>query len=600
LLRSLGRGAGPAPLLRGLMKPFHLLAGALALAALAGAGLWAYRHRGPAPPGEPPSEPWFADVTEEVGLHFVHDAGPVGDYFMPQALGSGAAVFDFDGDGRLDVLLFQNGGPKGKKNQLFRQLPDGTFQDVSAGSGLDFAGHNMGVAVGDVNNDGLPDVLVTQYGGVKLLLNNGDGTFTDVTKESGLGSPGWGASAAFFDYDRDGWLDLVVVQYVDYDPTWPCTDGSGAREYCPPKTFPGQVTRLFRNLGKVVGRPGVRFQDVTVASGLGAQTGPGLGVVCADFDGDGWPDLFVANDGAPNHLWVNQVGRPDRKKEDPFFKEEGVRRGLAYNAMGQAEAGMGIALGDVDGDGLFEVFVTHLTEETHTLWGQGPRGLFRDRTAEAGLAAPRRRGTGFGTALADFDHDGAPDAAVANGRIARGPRLANPALGDHWGWYAERNQLFANDGTGKFRDISPSNGPFCGTPNVARGLACADVDGDGALDLLVTTAAGRARLYKNVAPRRGHWLMVRALDPARKRDAYGAEVTVRAGGRARVGLVQPASSYLCSNDARAHFGLGKCATVDAITVRWPDGTRETFAGGPADRVVELRKGHGLRGEEGGR
>jgi hypothetical protein len=561
----------------------------LALLAFTGALAWGCGGQDvePADPG-PPGDPWFADVTDEVGLDFVHDAGPVGDYFMPQALGSGAALFDFNGDGRLDIYLLQNGGPKSRStNRLYQQLPNGRFKDVSKGSGLDIAGHNMGVAVGDVNNDGWPDVLVTQYGGLKLFLNNGDGkTFTDVTEEAGLSNPAWGMSAAFLDYNRDGWLDLVVVSYVDYDPTWPCNSRSGRREYCPPNVFPGRVTKLFRNLGRAGAGKGkrVRFEDVTVAAGLGGLAGPGLGVVCADFDGDGWPDIFVANDGQPNSLWIN--------RRDGTFSEEAVRRGVAYNALGAAEAGMGVALGDVHGSGLLDLFVTHLTEESNTLWRQGPRGLFRDTTAAAGLAARHCRGTGFGTILADFDHDGANDLAVVNGRISQASAVVNPALGPHWGLYAEPNRLFANDGKGHFRDVSAANPAFCGAPNVARGLASGDVSGDGAMDLLVTTAGGRARLFRNVAPGRGHWLLVRALDPALQRDAYGAEVRVRAGGREWVRLINPGGSYLCSSDVRAHFGLGPATRVEVIEVTWLGGPTEVFAGGPADRSVVLTRGTG--------
>jgi enediyne biosynthesis protein E4 len=550
----------------------------------------ACRTPGPDAPADGPP-PWFRDVTEEVGLHFVHDAGPVdGAYFMPQIMGSGAALFDFDNDGLLDVYLLHNGGPTGKRNQLFKQLPGGSFKDVSAGSGLDFAGYCMGVAVGDVNNDGLPDVLVTGYGGARLFLNRGGGKFADVTKEAGLVSPGWGTSAAFLDYDRDGWLDLVVVHYVDYDPSWACGGSGGRRDYCHPKEFPGNVARLFRNKGPGPARVG--FEDVTVRSGLGRVPGPGLGVVCADFDGDGWPDILVANDAQPNRLWVNQLGRRGRNKDDPFFTEEGVLRGLAFNGLGQAQGNMGVAVGDVDGDGLFDVFVTHLTEETHTLWRQGPRGHFADGTAAAGLASPRWRGTGFGTVLADLDHDGAPDLVVVNGRVSRARAVEPERLGPFWSCYAERNQVFANDGTGGFRDLSPGNAALCGEAGVYRGLAVGDVDGDGALDLLVTQVAGPARLYKNVAPKRGHWLLVRAVDPALKRDAYGAEVRVRAGGRRWVGWVNPGQSYLCSNDPRVHFGLGGARRVDDLSVRWPDGSREVFPGGRADRVVELRKGAG--------
>jgi enediyne biosynthesis protein E4 len=538
--------------------------------------------------------PWFEDVTEKVGLDFVHDAGPVDEarHFMPQIVGSGAAVFDFDGDGLLDIYLLNNGGPRGKPNCLFRQLPDGKFKDVSLGSGLDIAGYNMGVAIGDVNNDGHPDVLVTQYGGVKLFLNNGNGTFTDVTREAGLDNPLWATSAAFLDYDRDGWLDLVVVNYVDYDPSWPCAGLGGQPDYCPPNQFPGTVSKLFHNRGpnsagggrgSVPGRRVPRFEDVTLSSGLGRVPGPGLGVACADFDGDGWPDILVANDGAPNRLWINQ--------KNGTFVDEAVVRGIAYNGPGQAQANMGIALGDVDGDGVFDVFMTHLTEETNTLWRQGPRGLFRDGTPAAGLASPRWRGTGWGAVLADFDHDGALDLALVNGRVARGKATAS-LLGAHWSRYAERNQLFANNGSGQFTDISMENEPFCGPAGVYRGLVAADIDGDGALDLLVTAVAGPARLYRNVAPQRGHWLMVRAIDPALRRDAYGAEITVRAGSRRWVSGISPNQGYLCSHDCRAHFGLGSAARLDAIEVLWPDGTRELFAGRPADQVVQLLRGQG--------
>jgi hypothetical protein len=292
----------------------------------------------------------------------------------------------------------------------------------------------------------------------------------------------------------------------------------------------------------------------------------------------------VANDGKPNHLWVNQ--------HDGTFKEEAAARGLARNAVGQAQANMGVALADLDGDGLGDLFVTHLTDETNTLWRQGPRGLFRDRTAASGLAATASRGTGFGTVLADFDQDGATDVAVANGRVYRSEPVAEVLLGPFWCRYGERNRLFAGDGRGHFRDISEQNPPLCGTAAVARGLACGDVDGDGALDLLVTTIAGRARLFRNVAPGRGHWLLVRAVDPALHRDAYGAEVTVTAGPRRRLGWVNPGSSYLCSNDPRAHFGLGPVDRVDRIDVAWPDGVKERFPGGPADQALVLRKGEG--------
>jgi hypothetical protein len=530
-------------------------------------------------------------VTDEVGLDFVHDAGPVpspgeagkNSFFMPQIIGSGAALFDFNNDGLLDIYFLQNGGPQGAKNRLYQQLPDGHFKDVSAGSGLDIAGYNMGVAIGDVNNDGRPDVLVTQFGGVKLLLNNGNGTFTDVTKQAGLDNSGWGCSAAFFDYDRDGWLDLVIVNYVAYDPARPCQKPGEPPDYCGPNVFPGQAARLFHNTGIRGGVP--RFEDVTMASGLGKRPGPGLGVVCADFDGDGWPDILVANDGEANHLWIN--------RHNGTFSEEAAIRGLAVNRLGASEANMGIALGDLVGSDMFAVFMTHLTMETPTLWMQEPRGRFQDRTPQVGLTRSRWRGTGFGTVLGDFDQDGALDLAIVNGRVSHGHSAADGPLGPHWSSYAERNQLFTTDGWARFTDLSEENPALCGTPNVARGLAYGTFNGDGALDLLVTTVAGKARLLRNIAPRRGHWLLVRAVDPGMGgRDAYGAEISVRAAGQTWLRLINPASSYLCSNDVRAHFGLGSAQRVEPIEVRWPDGTVEIFPACDADQQIVLSKGAG--------
>jgi hypothetical protein len=535
------------------------------------------------PPGGPP---WFEDVTAARGLHFVHDAGPVGSHFLPQIMGSGCALFDYDGDGRLDLYLVQNAGPdSGVTNRLYHQEPDGSFRDVSAGSGLDVAGHGMGVAVGDVNNDGRPDVLLTEYGRCRLFLNNGDGTFRDVTRAAGVDNPAWGTSAAFFDFDRDGWLDLVVVNYVDYDPSVRCGSAGGRPDYCHPNTFPGTVARLFRNLGPAAGPAGARFEDVTVRAGLARLASNGLGVLCADFDGDGWPDIFVANDSKANHLWIN--------RHDGTFAEEAVVRGVAYNGLGQAAANMGVAWGDVSGRGLPDLFVTHLSDEDHTLWRQGPPGSFQDRTVAAGLTGGRWRGTGFGTALADFDHDGALDLAIVNGRVTRRRQGGGTGpAGDFWAPYAESSQLFVNDGGGRFRDVSADNPALCGAPAVARGLAVGDLDNDGALDLVVTQVGGPARLLRNVAPKRGGWLTVRALDPALKRDAYGARITVWAGERSWVRWVNPGGSYLCSGDPRAHLGLGPAERFDRLRVAWPDGSAEDFPGGDGNRILEVRKGEG--------
>jgi hypothetical protein len=512
---------------------------------------------------------------------------------MPRIMGSGGAFLDVDNDGRLDILLVTNAGPRsGSCNKLYRQKPDGSFADASAGSGLDVAGHGMGVACGDIDNDGWVDVYLSQYGGGRLFRNRGaaDGEwrgFEDVTRTAAVEQPRWGTSCSFVDYDRDGWLDLAVVNYVDYDPSHGCTDAGGKPDYCHPMTFPGTSMRLFRNLGRDAAGKWRGFEDATVKAGVAAP-GPGLGIVCADFDGDGWPDILVANDARANHLWLN--------RKNGTFAEDAALRGVAVHVLGRPQANMGVAWGDVDGDGLHDVFITHLTEESHTLWRQGPRGLFLDGTARANLASPRWRGTGFGTVCGDFDHDGWLDLAIANGRVSRGPAQKVAGLDEFWHVYAERNQLFVNEGEGRFRDVSLATAAFSGTPAVSRGLAWGDVDNDGSLDLLVTAVAGPARLYRNVAEKRGRWLMVRALDPALRRDAYGARVSVRAGGRRFIGEVCPGQSYLSSGDPRVHFGLGDVKAIDELRIDWPDGLAETFPAPRLDAAATLYRGKGRKVE----
>lgn len=556
---------------------------------------------------------WFEDFTERSGVRFVHQVETSGRYLFSESIGSGGAFLDFDNDGRLDVYLIHNVNPSARAtNSLYRQQPDGSFKDVSAGSGLDVAGYGNGVAAGDINNDGFPEVLITEYDRVRLFLNHAGRKFTDITAAAGITNQNWSVPAAFFDYDRDGWLDLVIGNYLDFDPTQKCPDARGQPDFCGPHGFHSTITRLFRNRSREPEAPAEpnnldgpkttnefggsltvppRFEDVTVRSGISRAPGKAMQIMCADFDGDHWPDLFITDDGLPNRLFVNQ--------RNGSFKEEAVVRGLAYTGMGAAAANMGIALGDADGDGMFDAFVPHLAEENHTLWRQGPRGLFQDVTARAGLLGLPWHGTGFGAVFADFDGDGALDLTVANGAIRRRPGAAAPQLASgiapFWTPYAELSQLFANHGDGRFREISSANPALCGEALVGRGLACGDVDNDGAPDLLLIGIAGPARLLRNVASPRGHWLGLRAIDPALgSRDAHGAEITVQAGGRRWWRLVQPAHSYASSNDPRVQIGLGAAANVESILVRWPDGLQETFPRGPADRYVTLRRGSGTR------
>jgi len=549
----------------------------------------ACRPTGPGNPAQ--TQAWFEDVTARSGLQFVHQVETSGQFLFSETMGSGAAWIDFDQDGRLDVFLISNVRPSSSNyNRLYHQDADGRFKDVSAGSGLESGGFGNGLAVGDVNNDGRPEILISEYDRLRLFLNKGGGRFEDVTAVAGLTNAHWSVGVAFTDYDRDGRLDLVVGNYLDYDSSQRCRDPRGQPDFCGPQGFRPTLIRLFRNIGNSES-PTPQFEDATVSSGLSRAPGKAMQIVCADFNGDRWPDLFATDDALPNRLFVNQ--------HDGTFSEEAIVRGIAYTGMGAPAANMGVAIGDVDDDGLFDLFVPHLTEENHTLWRQSARGYFRDVTAQAGLLNLPWHGTGFGTVFGDFNCDGALDLAIVNGRIRRPPAgtpkpKLMPGIEPFWSTYAEPAQLFANDGRGRFADVSAGNPEFCGEALVGRGLAMADFDNDGGIDLLFTGIAGPARIVRNRAPR-GHWVGVQAIDPSLGgRDAYGAEVIMRAGTRQYWRLVQPGFSYASSNDPRAHIGLGSNASYDSILVHWPDGSSETFPGGTADRYIVLRRGTGSR------
>jgi len=552
----------------------------------------------PAPPSATTASaldpPWFEDITRQASLVFHHEVEVTGYYLMPEQTGSGCALFDYDNDGRLDAYLIHNTHPSSNAvNRLFHQQSDGTFKDVSPGSGLDVTGYGMGLACADVDNDGYTDVVLAENAWVRLFHNQrGTGRFRDITAEAGITNALWAVPVAFLDYDRDGWLDLIIGNYLEFDPSKRCYSGDQL-DFCGPGPHRPTVSKLYRNVTARAPGRGPRFEDVTVPSGLARWSGKAMGIVCADFDGDRWPDIMITDDALPNRLFVNQ--------RNGTFNEQAVRRGLAFTGLGGTASNMGIALGDVNEDGLFDVFVPHLTEENHTLWIQGPPGFFEDRTAQHGLMAGAWHGTGFAPMLADFDNNGTLDLLTVNGAVnlaktRQRPGTIAPDVPPFWAPYAHLNQLFCNENRGRFRDISAANPALCGLARVGRGLACGDLDNDGGLDLLISYISGPAQLLRNVAPARGHWIGIRAVDPAHGgRDAIGAEITVRAGTNTFWRLVQPCYSYCSSNDPRQHFGLGTATRIESIRIIWPDGAEETFPGPAVDQYVTLRKGAGQAG-----
>jgi hypothetical protein len=534
-----------------------------------------------------PGEGWFVDVTAEVGLDFFHETGATGSLHLPEIVGSGAALLDYDGDGDLDVYLVSGSfdlapDPAVSRpvNRLFRQEEDGTFVDVTTESGLGDAGYGIGAAVGDIDNDGDVDVYVSNFGPDRLYSNRGDGSFSDVTAAAGIRVDGFSCSAVFCDYDLDGFLDLYVTRYVRYDPDQQCSNSSGRRDYCSPKAFNPVPDVLLHNNGDGT------FSDVSDAAGISGVAGAGLGVVCEDLDEDGLPDFYAANDQYPNHLWINQG--------DGTFREQALLLGAAYNLEGRAEAGMGVVAADLDEDAHLDLFVTHLGGQTNTLYRYLGRGLFEDATGVSGLAQSSLPSTGFGTVAFDAELDGDLDLLVANGRVFRGVPSPATTVPEPWNHFAEPNQFLLNRGGGHYVPMPDLGSAFVGPVEVSRSLAMGDVDGDGDVDVLLGNTQSTARLYRNEAPRAGHWLIVRALDSRLHRDAIGARLSLAIGGRRITRTVTRGFSYLSSSDPRPHFGLGPASEVGPIEVRWPDGLVESFNVPEVDRVWTLVRGEGTK------
>jgi len=525
-------------------------------------------------------EPSFQlkDVTAQAGIDFRHNSGAYGGKFLPETLGSGCAFLDYDADGYQDILLVNSMDWPGHKRghatlKLYKNNRNGTFSDVTRVAGLDVELYGMGIAVGDYNNDGFPDILITCVGQNRLFRNTGKGTFQDVTKQSRLaGRQAFSTSALWFDYDRDGHLDLFVCNYVNWSPEHDvfCSLDGKNKSYCTPEAFRGETCWLFHNRGDGT------FEDVTAASGIFDTSSKSLGVAMLDFDQDGWPDLFVANDTQPNKLY--------RNLRNGKFKDAAVEAGLAFSAEGKARAGMGVDVGDFENSGRPGIAITNFDNEMVGLYRSPSAGQFDDVSISAGVGGPSKTTLGFGCGFADLDLD----LIVANGHIDDTVRNIRGNVG-----YAQPPHLFLNLGNGKLQDVAGTHGGDFATPRVGRGLAFADFDRDGDVDLLLTTNNGPAYLFRNDIRSGNRSLRLHLTGTKANRDAIGAVVRIYHGGESQMRTVHGASSYLSQSELAATFGVGKVDRIDRLTVEWPSGGTQEFKNIPAGRAYEVHETKGL-------
>jgi hypothetical protein len=546
------------------------------------------------------ADDWFTDRAADSGLTFTHVNGMSGKFYYAEVIAPGAALFDYDNDGDLDVYLVQgrmldrpsaSAPAQSLKGRLFRNdlvvNQDGTrtlrFTDVTDTSGISATGYGMGVATGDFDNDGCTDLYLTNLGPNMLFRNNCNGTFTDVSTQTRTGDASWSVSAAFVDYDRDGWLDLFVGNYLDWrvDSSTPCFSPSGRQDYCSPNVYRPQASRLLHN------DRGRTFTDVTVASGIAREFGPALGVSTADFNGDGWIDIYVANDGQPNQMWINQ--------RDGTFTNMGLLSGTALSAHGKAKAGMGVDAGDVDNDGDEDLFVTNLTGEGNDLYVNDGSGLFEEQSARSGLGVASRAYTGFGTAWFDIDNDGWLDTLIANGAVQtiEALRRVNDPFPLH-----QRKLLFHNLRNGRFEDATARGGAAFELSEVGRGAAFGDIDNDGDVDVLVANNNGQPRLLVNNIGSRNHWIGLRLVGRQAPRDMLGARVGILRDGTARDDgstlwrRARSDGSYASANDPRVLVGLGQATRVSRVRVVWPSGASEEWSDVAVDRYTTLTEGGG--------
>ncbi len=526
----------------------------------------------------------FTDVTSSAGINFKHNNGAYGGKLLPETLGSGCAFLDYDADGYQDILLVNSMDWRGHARQrstlkLYHNNRNGTFTDVTRPSGLDVEIYGMGVAVGDYNNDGLPDILITCVGQNRLFKNTGKGRFIDVTNSSGLGKrQAFSTSALWFDYDRDGLLDLFVCNYVKWSPEHDvfCSLDGKHKSYCTPEAYVGQTCWLFHNRGNGT------FEDVTASSGIFDTSSKSLGVALFDYDQDGWPDLLVANDTQPNKLYRNQ--------RNGTFKDVAVEAGIAFSAEGKARAGMGIDVGDFDNSGHDGIAITNFDNEMIGLYRADGRGNLSDIAMQSGVGLPSKTTLGFGCAFADFDLDGSLDLIAVNGHIDDTVRNVRNV------GYAQPPQLFLNDGKGNFREAGAEAGGGFREPKVGRGLATGDFDRDGDLDVLITTNNGPAYLFRNDQTSGNRSVRFRLVGTKSNRDAIGARVRILAGGVSQARLVHSGSSYLSQCELPVTFGIGKRDQIERVVIDWPSGRTEEFKQLAAGKSYEITEATGIKAD----
>jgi hypothetical protein len=521
-----------------------------------------------------PPQLGFVDVTRQAHIDFRHVNAATGEKFLVETMGPGCGWLDYDGDGLLDLYIVNGRSLPGftprstLSNALYHNNGDGTFSDVTKAAGVEGSAYGMGVAVGDIDNDGKPDIFVSNFGPNQLYHNNGNGTFTDVTAKAGLSHAAWSASAAFLDFDRDGLLDLYVTDYLDFSVknNRRC-EASGLRTYCHPAEYGAVASHLYHNEGNRT------FKDVSVAAGISKKAGKGLGVVAADLNRDGWTDLYVANDSVPNFLFLNQ--------KDGSFREVAELSGAAYNALGAAQSGMGVATHDYDGNGFPDILVTNLSNEGYVLYRNEGDGSYTDETFPAGIGRATLPFTGWGAGFLDVDNSGSTFLVSVNGHVMDNIERTNGSLK-----YLEP-MLLLKLNQRRFIDVTKDYGAALLEPRAARGLSIGDYDNDGRLDLAVCSCNQPATLLQNRVSTMNHWLTLQLVGTRSNRDGIGARVRVKTSAGTQELERTGGGSYLSSSDPRLHFGIGSASIVTEVEVLWPSGTRQLLKPLKVDQIVTV-------------